>query len=294
MGIESRTPIPTATGWKPAYMLAAGDTVYSYDGKPAKVVSVQVYEAPECYKIWFQDHLTMIVDWRTGIPVMSHAQIDNYRQWQRKRRQTKQWEIHPLGPRILVNADKHHWLLNCTPPKMPNRELPVEPYYLGRWVMDVSMRRRMSQFHITRNLLEKYPVIPLYIPDEYLFASFFQRLDLLRGIMSTRKEPFKAKKGFFVVRIKDFRLFRQVQCLVESLGIRGITVLRTKSNDFELMFRTILKLIPDQPPQKSVFRHEFRRIERVEATTPRKCVHVQTDAPDNTIVISEGYLSVSL
>ena len=93
MGFDARTPVPTSLGWKPASMLQKGDTVYSYDGSPTKVVSTQVYDAQECYKLWMQDGLTLIVDWRTGIPAFTHPQMDSYRQWTRKHAQCKQWII---------------------------------------------------------------------------------------------------------------------------------------------------------------------------------------------------------
>lgn len=294
MGIDARTPIPTATGWKPVKMLAPGDTVYSYDGAPAKVVSVQEYEAQECYKVWFEDGLTLITDWRTGIPVMGEKQMNSHQHWRRENPQRRPRIIYPKGARVLIETDEDHWMVNCHPPKMPTRELPVEPYYMGRWVMEGSAKRKRSQYNITRNLIEKYPVIPEYIPDEYLFASFEQRLDLLRGIISMRPLAYKPKDSIFSIRLRDYRTFRQIQNLLESLGIRVRAPQRVKCKEYELKFRTLLRLVEDQPVVKSATRYEFRKIKKIEKTTPRLSVFVKTDAPDNTIVVGEGYMCVSL
>lgn len=294
MGIDARTPIPTATGWKQVKMLAAGDTVYSYDGNPAKVVSVQEYEAQECYKVWFEDGLTLITDWRTGIPVIDERGMNTQLHWTRKRPQMKPRMVYPKGPRVLIEAEGPHWMVNSRPPKMPTRELPVEPYYLGRWVMERSVKRKRNQYAITRNLIEKYPVIPEYIPDEYLFASFEQRLDLLRGIISMRPLAYKKKDSSFSLRLRDYRTFRQIQNLLESLGVRVRAPQRVKCKEYELRFRTLLRLVEDQPVVKTATRYEFRKIRKIEKTTPRMSVFVQTDAPDNTIVVGEGYMCVSL
>jgi hypothetical protein len=294
MGIDARTPVPTATGWKPARMLVPGDTVYSYDGSPAKVVSVQEYEAQECYKAWTQGGLTLIMDWRTGIPVLTAKQMESHRRWTRKRPKMSPLVIQPVGPRLAISDPEPRWLINCSPLKMPTRELPVEPYYLGRWMLERSAKRKRSQYAITRSLIERYPTIPDYIPDEYLFASFEQRLDLLRGIVSTRPTPYKKKESIFVLRLKDYRTFRQLQGLIESLGIRVMCPSRPNQRDFELRFRTVLRLVPEQPVEKSTIRFEFRKITKIESTTPRTCVFVQTTAPDNTMVVSEGFMCVSL
>lgn len=294
MGIDARTPIPTSRGWKPAQLLAAGDTVYSYDGKPTKVVSVQVYDAQECYKAWMEGGLTLIMDWRTGIPALTERQMDTHRRWKRIKAKHAPLTIEPVGPRLAIEKSTRLWLINCQPLKMPNRDLPVEPYYLGRWMFERSRKRKAAQYQVTRALIERYPTIPDYIPDEYLFASFEQRLDLLRGIISLRPLSYKKKVSNFSVRLKDYRSYRQLQCLVESLGIRTMGLKQAKRKDFEVRFRTVLRLLPEQPLSRSTIRNEFRKILKIEGTTPRKCVHIQTTAPENTLVVSEGYMCVSL
>ena len=289
MGIDARTPIPTVSGWKPARAITAGDEVFSFDGEPTKVVSTQLYTPAECFKIWFEDGLTLVVDARTGIPVIPNMKIRTLGEWTRKRRRISDYAIEPLGPRLLMEKpNERHLLPNCHPLKMPKRNLPVDPFVFGQWYNDRGAKRRRERVDITRELIERYPMIPTDIPEEYLFASFEQRLALLRGILSQRKNCFDPKYGDFKFATRSLKMLRQVQNLVESLGLRSRIEFGTWNT---LKFRSQLRLIEEQTPHRAMARHDCRVITRIEKTEPRECVYIKSE---DTLVVSEGFLTICL
>lgn len=290
MGIDARTPVPTVAGWRPAEMIKAGDEVFNYLGKPVKVTSVQTYTPPECYKVWFQDGLTLVADWRTGLPVITERQFQVFRQWSRKRPQ-KSNIILPRSPReIMEGAAGVCRIINSRPIQPHHRNLPVEPFEFGQWTMDRSPKRKAR---FTSTLLDWYGEVPKYIPDTYLFASFEQRLTLLRGIVSTRPNVYKPNTTWFHMVTRDQQKARNWQNLTESLGIR--TMLNYDGGGkWNLRFKTTLRLLPEQTAPTRYPNHECRTVKKIVLTETRPLVHIQTEAKENSIILSEGFINVCL
>ena len=293
MGFDARTPVPTVFGLKPAALIEPGDTVFSYDGQPTKVVSVQEYTPAACYKLWMPDNLTLVVDGRTGLPTITHLQMEILRKWGRKEKRHKEMLIEPRGPQALMEDKRNKRLINCWPLQMPERELPVDPFVIGQWIFDRSKRRRDRRYDITRQLIEKYPTIPQYIPEEYFFASFTQRLNLVRGIFADMGS-FNPKLSTFMYTCRNYKMLRQVQNIIESLGIATKMTQHGNEQRYHLTFKTFLKLRDDQTSNGREFYFEFRMVKRVEEVAPRKCFYIKTENPDNTVVVSEGYLPICL
>jgi len=295
MGIDARLPLPTTAGWLPAGQLQAGDVVFSYTGYPVKVVSIQRYTPAACYKIWLKDGLTLVVDARTGIPVFDRKSKNQLHLWTRTTYRHEDSYVQPLSPEAILTWE-FGWcrIPVCQPLRPPHRSLPVEPYEFARWMFDRSEKRRRNRTDITRELIERYPTIPTHIPEEYLFASFEQRLAFLRGILSVRTKAFSKSNCLFKIDVADRRLARQIQGLVESFGIKTYIVNARTNYRFRVCFKTILRLCEDQDIPKNVNELEYRRIMQIEKIAPRECVYIKTDDPNNTILISEGYLGVSL
>lgn len=156
-----------------------------------------------------------------------------------------------------------------------------------------SAKRKRNRTDITRELIERYPTIPTHIPEEYLLGSFEQRLAFLRGILSVRK-AFRKETRMFKIQVYDHILARQIQGLVESFGIKSHIVRVRSSHRYRVCFKTIIRLCEDQLPPKRMHELEYRRIMKLEKIPPRECVYIKTDDPNNTILVSEGYLGVSL
>jgi hypothetical protein len=288
MGIDARTPVPTASGWVPAKLLRAGDTVYTYDGKPTKVTVVQLYTPKECYKARLQTGLALVGDMRTMLPALNSKQIGYASKWGRRQAKKRPIVIRPMPMDELSGGN---YLINAKPLQFPERDLPVDPYELGRWIFMLGAKKKASRTDITRNLIERYPTIPHYIPDEYMFSSFEQRLALLRGLFADRKKPYSAHLNRYQYASRDIKQLRQVQNLLESMGIHTVLACDTISL---LTFRTCLRLFEYQDEVFKSIYMDFRRLEEVFPIEPRECAYIKTESPSNTLVMGEGFLCVTL
>lgn len=295
MGIDSRLPIPTTRGWIPAGMIKAGDEVFSYTGKPTKVTLTQQYTPEEAYKLWLKDGLTLVVDNRTGIPAYTNKTIITLRRWSKSRLQPRKTAaITPQSPSRIMNFEEGRCRVPVAQPLRPHTlPLVVDPHTFGAWIMTTqSVRERDTE--VTRELVERFGKIPDDIPEEYLLAGFEQRVQLLKGILSKRTRAFNAEKTQFSIGTIDLQLARQIQNLVESLGCQASFTYNQRNRTNYVKFRTFLNLVPGQLPPKNPLELEFRRIMKVTAAPPRECTYIKTEDPDNTILVSEGFLTVSL
>ena len=88
-----------------------------------------------------------------------------------------------------------------------------------------------------------------------------------------------------------FGTIQQIQYLVESLGHRTYIEQRPSTNDYAIRFRSRLQLIEGQksPPLKV---HQSRRyITQINPLPEQMCVYIETTAPDNTILVGEGFIA---
>lgn len=295
MAIDSRLPIPTTRGWLPAAMIKPGDEVFTYQGKPTKVTLTQQYTPQECYKIWLKDGLTLVVDNKTGIPAYTKMTMKSLRAWDKHRSHPRRnATIYPQSPHRIMTFEAGRCRVPVAQPLRPQAlPLIVEPHKFGAWIMTTkSVRERQTD--ITRELIERFGKIPNDIPEEYLLASFQQRVELLKGILSKRPRAFDPKRTQFGIGTNDVTLARQIQNLVESLSSRTSIRFNKRHGTYKVMFRSFLNLTPDQIPPKNTLEMEYRQITKVALVEPRECTYIKTEDPNNTIVVSEGFLTVSL
>lgn len=295
MGIDSRLPIPTTRGWLPAGMIKAGDEVFTYQGKPTRVTLAQQYTPQQCYKLWLKDGLTLVVDNKTGIPAYTRSTMKSLRAWDKHRSHPRRnATVSPQSPERIMTFEAGRCRVPVAQPLRPDPlPLIVDPYTFGAWLMTAeSVRERQGE--ITRELVERFGKIPKDIPEEYLLASFEQRVQLLRGILSKRPRAFDPTRTQFGIGTNDVTLARQIQNLVESLSSRTSIRFNKRHGTYKVMFRSFLNLVPGQLPPKNSLEMEYRQITKVALADPRECTYIKTEDPDNTIVVSEGFLTVSL
>lgn len=290
MGIDARTPIPTTAGWQLARFIKPGDEVFDYKGLPVKVASVQEYTPVACHKIWMKDGLTLVVDSRTGIPVFDKDHLNRLRIWKRKQPAREEYTLSIYTPKNLGTLETG-WcrLPTCYPIRPSAKPLPLHPYDMGLWIGDPHRDRRTK---VISKLIEAYGKVPDHIPEEYLFSSFEQRLAILRGVCASRPKCHSRVSAKFRINVVSFRLFRSIHNLTESLGIR--TEIAQYRHQYRMVFRTNLKLVEDQMPVRRPLYEEMRRITHVTDVDIRPCVHIKLEDPNNTFLVSEGYLTVCL
>lgn len=144
-GLPVGTPIPTPEGWSTMGDLKVGDMVFDRFGKQTKVVAKSTQKFKECYRITFDD--------------MSTVECDDEHYWTLSSDSVLQVLDLKLGDKIDVAKP-----IDCN-----EKELPIDPYVLG-----VSLGNSNNDDCETKS-----------IPESYFRASYYQRLDLLRGLMSS-------------------------------------------------------------------------------------------------------------
>jgi hypothetical protein len=118
------TPLPTPTGWTTMGAVRVGDELMGADGLPVTVTkATPVQHGRTCYRVTFADHTSVVTSdghlWQTR--VANSAALPRVR---------STGEMVADGRRFRVPPPM--------PYKLPDAELPVDPYLLGLWLGDGS------------------------------------------------------------------------------------------------------------------------------------------------------------
>lgn len=287
-------PVLTPTGFKPIRDIHEGDYVISGKGIPTKVnIESPIYTTNKCYKVYFQDGTIITAGedhkWEVG---------NKHDSW--KVLQTK--ELTPNWYRTKLPIVKGE-----------QKELLLDPYLLGLWLGDGSShdaKITTIDEEVLQSFAQKFEIgckdrITYYvkgmkpilrelnllknkhIPDEYMTASYEQRLDLLKGLMDT--DGYTDSKGICEFVQKDEHLFNQVIDLMRSLGLRvqpvkdkeieGKFFKRLSTSANKQIFKLERKASKLEPHIHSI-RRKYKNIIRVEETDTvhTKCIGVECDS----------------
>ena len=209
------------------------------------------------------------------------------------------------------------------PIELPHQTLPVPPFVFGFWFVNhkpsgyftttqstqeeverqlkdfgykVKIRKTIHngwrQFTILPTIESQLvPNIPTKIPANYLLADKEQRIELLRGILFAKPRQYLPSKDQFRFSTTHYGTALSVQGLVESLGGKTRLSFTEQKKTYSLFFKTRLKLVPNQV-SKPIKIHQARRyIEKIIKIQPQTCVHIETDGPDNSYLVGEGFIS---
>ena len=236
-----------------------------------------------------------------------------------------------------LESGRSNYSINlCKPLQVPSRELlPVDPYTMGVYLgdgaslsgqigmmrTDLDEVRRHIPYNVKketiyragtggykndfsvisfcnlRKFLVKAKVIKnKHIPMDYLFSSFEQRVDLLQGILDT--DGHCNALGQIELGLSDYRLARDVYCLICSLGIK--TSFRTKKTKRKDSY--VMKFVTDIPCFKLKSKMENQKRGSFRSTTqfryvvdikkiesiPTKCISV--DSPSHLYLAGEQFI----
>ncbi|WP_026122436.1 replicative DNA helicase [Nocardiopsis halotolerans] len=138
------TPLPTPGGWTTMGEVEVGSELIAADGTPTRVVAAtEVMTDRPCFEVVFDDGTTVIAD-------ADHQWLTHTRA---SRRSAQEAEARGTAPRTLPGvrttreiartlrmetADRrpNHSVDNAAPVELPERELPLPPYFLGAWLGD--------------------------------------------------------------------------------------------------------------------------------------------------------------
>lgn len=248
-GLPLDTPIPTEKGFTSMQNLKIGDKVFDKDGNICTVKHKSSIHYNPCYKIKFDNSEEIIAD-------KDHRWLINFK---------KQSSKNPYKEKVMTTEELKYYLetikdnrniynipriLNASPIKTKEINLPLDPYVLGCWLGDGSkdcgvitndsnniwneIKNRgykIGQDISTEDRCEAHTILGIYpilkslnllknkhIPNIYLRASYEQRLDLLRGLMDTDGYYHPKRKRFVMETDQQW----QKNDLIKLLGTFGI------------------------------------------------------------------------
>lgn len=328
MAILANEKILTLDYWKPARKLQVGDYIFNAEGKLVKVTMVQEYRSEECYEVTFNDHLTIAGDHHLTLPVEDQVYRNRTYQYKNKkkfRRPLKLLKVIKLLELPLVSKRNRGVYSTPTakPLEFPHQTLPVPPFIFGFWFFNRRSNKVMTspkgyKDHIYQQFQDAgykitehkkvtngersfsvypsiesqlIPDIPRTIPNNYLLASAEQRLELLRGIMYAKSRQYKKSSDRFQFSSYYRSEILKMQALLESMGLRTTSTYDVTRKNYRIRFKSRLQLMEHQesPPVKV---HISRRyIKKITPIQGQSCVHIETDGPDNSIVVGEGFIA---
>jgi replicative DNA helicase len=140
------TRLPTPGGWTTMAEVQVGDELIAADGKPTRVVAAtEVMTGRPCYEVVFDDGTKVVADaehqWltdtRASRRAAREARVKGGGAAPRALPQVRTTEEIARTVR-LETADRrlNHSVNNTEPLELPERDLPLPPYFLGFWLGD--------------------------------------------------------------------------------------------------------------------------------------------------------------
>jgi hypothetical protein len=328
MAILANEKVLTLDYWKPASKLQVGDYVFDRNGQIVQVKLVQQYRAAECFEVTFNDHLRLSGDEHLGFSLETpkyRKRVYQYKHVQPFRRPLKHFTASMLD--MLELKDHRGRLIFSVPTTkplaLPHQDLPVPPFIFGFWFFNqrthgkLAAPPNMAEYIHQKFKDHGYKVIPgrtlksgehefdtipsirsqlipnppTKIPENYLLASPEQRTELLSGILYSKSRQYNKRNDKFRFTSSHYGTILQIQGLVESLGHRSSVSFDDTYKYYTIYFKSRTKLTQEQnsPPIRV---HQARRyINKISLIPDQLCVHIETTAPDNTILVGEGFIA---
>lgn len=142
------TPIPTPSGWTTMGDIVPGDYVLGTGGYPVKVVrATEIAEGRPCYRVTFSDGTSVVAD-------------ENHKWMVEPRKGTSGNNVSPArvmttGEMFIRSSGNQYRLPKVNAIDLPEVELSVDPYLMGRWLGDGSS----GQPHITAMTSQVDPLV---------------------------------------------------------------------------------------------------------------------------------------
>lgn len=325
MAILATQKVLTLDYWKMASDITESDILFNLQGEPVKVKLVQKYRSENCYRVVFNDGLTIEGDLRLAVPLEDLKYRNRAYEYKGKQKFSRPLRIKTVEellelPLRAANNTHIYSVPTVKPLNLPTQTLPVEPFVFGYWFFNANQKQVMTvaldqadyvfkkfkdagykvipgyvvkkkrQMFTTQPSIKSHlvPTVPVRIPNNYLLASANQRLELLRGIINARPRSYNQKFDRFIFSSQNKHTAQQIQYLAESLGCRTVMAYRPGFKYYYLNIKTRHQLTPLQTsPRLRVF-HNRRYVTAIEPLPAQLCVHIETDTG---FVAQEGFIA---
>ena len=328
MAILATERVLTLDYWKFAYDLVEGDVVFDRLGYPTTIKLIQQYRAHSCYEVQLHDGLTIAGDEHLKLPLENKKYRNRVNEYKGKLKFKRPLSVTPISKLSTTPLTKDRGRLEYSIPtagplQLPHKDLPVPPFVFGFWFFNHRKNQMLTPPAGTESIIhEKFkdagyiitekwhrpnnlttfittptvrthllPNLPTSIPNNYLLSSAEQRLELLSGIMYSKSFRYNQKLDRFRIASYNKLLMKQVQYLAESLGCKTKLEYTESRGVYTLIIKTKLKLIESQTPKPIKVRQDARLITDVYEIKPQGCVHIETNGPDGSFLVGEGFIA---
>lgn len=327
MAILATEKVLTLNWWKFASKLEVGDYVFDQNGNPVQVTMAQQYRAEDCYRVEFDDYLSISGDQHLELLV----ETPKYRKrlWEYLGRFKFRRPLQPTPLSILVEEtlrdrrNRSVYSIPTTKPlQTPHQDLPVPPYVFGFWFFNRKSQQKLAapanmhdevteklrdygykptltrkrsggrqEFKLTPSIESHLaPNIPSVITNNYLLSGTDQRIELLRGILAAKHKQYNPTTDTFRITSRNLPTLLRIQMLVESLGSRT----RIKNDEtlkiYTLFFKSRIPLVSNQVSEPVKVHYARRYVQKITPAPAQLCVHIETTGDDNTILVGEGFI----
>lgn len=327
MAILANLRVLTLDYWKVASDIVPGDILFDRNGEPVKVKVVQKYMGQDCYRVYFNDNLTIEGDQHLCLPLENERYRKQVRKYKGRFKFRRPLMITPLGklkdlPLYWRDNEKDFSVPTAGPLKLPEQTLPVPPFIFGYWFFSRVPSGKLTLANSCAPYVERKfkdhgyaiekkcrsegycyitsikpsivqhlaPNIPAKIPNNYLLASAEQRLELLRGIMNSKSRLYNQREDKFRFTTRSRTIALQIQYLAESLGCVTSMYEDPYLKNYAVFIKTKLRLIEEQMSRPVKVRPNWRLVKKIEPIKPQMCVHIETDGKDNSFLVGEGFI----
>lgn len=250
-------PVLTPKGFKPMGDIQLGDLVIGEDGHSYPVTGVFPQGKRDAYQVTFKDGTQVICDENHLWKFKTFSDIRNNREW----------KVESLSSmlnnyKFTVNDGTYNLYIPVSKPIMDfenQEELNIPPYTFGLMINDGHMEE--DQFDVNNS--------DHFIPNQYLMASYKDRLNLLRGLIGAAVNV--NNKTAISYSSKNYRLVNDIVFLIRSLGYRcSLYEYQSEENktDYVIRFFANDEYLP------------IVKIEKLPEQQEMKCIMV--DSPDHT------------
>lgn len=327
MAISATTSILTANDWQYAKDIRPGDWVFNRLGKPVKVKTAQTYRAEECYRVVFDDYLTIEGDHHTVMPIetpMYRRDTFTYQGKRRRRAKPLYRNIQEMLDEGLEFRGKRAFFSVPTtdPIQLPTQPLGIPPFVYGFWFVsrkgdqllsvplefsdDVFEKFKDSGYQI-ENLgiylkrYIKFRTVPSIwsqlrgentrtVPLAYLNGSAEQRLEFLQGMLSAKPVKKVGLTGLFSLKTQKKHLITVYQFLSESLGAKTKIGYQESNKLYSISITRITPFLKQMAPERPVVYLARRYVKSIERIPAQLCVHIETDDEDGSFLAGEGFI----
>jgi hypothetical protein len=327
MAITATEKILTLDYWKRADKLVEGDYIFDRNGDVRQVTLVQHFQS-KSYEIHLSDLLTIRGNATMEFLLETPKYRKRLCEYKGKRKFMRPLLLTPLNELLdksLRHKNNAHYfsIPTCSPLKLPHQDLPVPPFVFGYWYWN-RLRPNVFSAHKlnAEEVLEKFrshgyeiinpkkrkdgatifsvfptiesqfaPFIPKEIPNNYLLGSKEQRIELLSGIINAKIRQYKKTKNVFRISGSSWPEIRKIQGLVESLGSKTTLTQHDYWKYYTLGFTNSNLLCSHQVPRPVKVHQARRYITKIEELPTQQCVHIETNGPDGSFLVGEGFIT---